>query len=285
MKIRYYSDLHIDPHWFIHFDPPKQPDEHEQVLVIAGDLAEYKHVGKYLFDMSQRFKHVVFVMGNHEYYGTSISRGIDKIRDDMVALNDGHFPTNVSILEDDWVIVEDVAFIGATLWASMDEQDPFVIWNAKTRMNDYKKIRQPTGDGQGQSAYGRRLQPTTTIKKHYDSRYYIIDAAQSLGEVPAVRKVVVVTHHGPTRQSIQPSFKGDGLNGVYVSELSSYIQLAPIDLWFHGHVHHNFDYIVTAGEDDSTPTRVLTNPRGYRMKKYPNQVENDAFDENAIVEI
>ncbi|MFY0656336.1 MAG: metallophosphoesterase [Neptunomonas phycophila] len=286
MKIRYLSDLHIDPTWFLPFDPPVHKDDHEQVLVLAGDVAEYKHVAEFVFQMSKRFKHVVYVFGNHEYYNTSISRGLDKVKGKITQLNDNKYPTNIHILEDDYVIIDDVAFIGATLWSSMDERHPFTMWTAKDRMNDFKRIRQPSGDGRGQNAYGRRLTPTTTVTKHYHSRQYIMDAAKTIGNDldQTVRKIVVVTHHGPTKQSIDPSYIGNGLNGAYVSELTEEIQLAPIDLWFHGHVHCNMDYIVTY-EDDPRPTRVLTNPRGYRMKKHPNQVENHNFVEDAVVEI
>lgn len=284
MKIRYYSDLHIDPSYFLPFDVPVQEDEHEQVLVLAGDVAEYKHVSAFVYEMSKRFKHVVYVFGNHEYWDTSISRGIDKVKGKLTQLNDNKYPTNISILENDYVIVDDVAFIGATLWTSMDDRHPFMMWNAKQRMNDYRKIRMPVGNGKGQNAYGARLTPERTVAMHYDSRKYIIDGAKTLNELGTVRKIVAISHHAPSRQSIDPNYIGDGMNGAYVSELSEEIEFAPIDIWFHGHVHQNFDYVIE-GEDDDRPTRVLTNPRGYRMKKYPNQVENKNFDEAAVLDL
>ena len=119
MKIRYYSDLHIDPQWFLPFDPPVLDDDHETTLVLAGDIAEYKHVSEFVLDMSKRFKYVVYVMGNHEFYRTSITRAIPKIKGKITQLNDNKYPDNIHILEDEYVILDGVAFIGATLWASM----------------------------------------------------------------------------------------------------------------------------------------------------------------------
>lgn len=287
MKIRYFSDLHIDPQWFLPFDPPVLDDDNETTLVLAGDIAEYKHVSQFVLDMSRRFKYVVYVMGNHEFYRTSITRAIPKIKGKITQLNDNKYPDNIHILEDEYVILDDVAFIGATLWASMGERDPFTMYNAKTRMNDYKCIRMPRPGAipTGQGAYGSKLTPEKTVDMHYNSRYFIIDAAQTLAELPTVRKIVVVTHHGVTNQSIQPSFRGDGLNGAYVSELSDFIGITKIDLMIHGHVHHTFDYNVMIGEDDPYPTRVVTNPRGYRMIKYPNQIENYDFNPIKVIEL
>lgn len=285
MNIRVYSDLHIDPTHFLPYSPPILEGESEQILVLAGDVAEYNHVAKFVLEMSYRFKHVLYVFGNHEFYGTSISRAHDKVTQQLTQLNGGEYPNNISIMENDYIIIDDVAFIGATLWSSLDERNPFTVWNVKDRMSDYKRIRMPVGDGKGKNAHGRRLTPEETIRRHYDSRHYIFDTAKILKADIGVRSVVVVTHHGPTNRSIDPGYVGDGLNGAYVSELTEELYAAPIDLWVHGHVHHKFDYIVSFGHGDDYPTRVVTNPRGYRMKKYPNEKELDDFDQEMVISI
>lgn len=285
MKIRVYSDLHIDPSYFLPYTPPVLPDEDQQVLILAGDVAEYKHVAQFVLDMSKRFRHVIYIFGNHEFYKTSISRAFEKVKGKIAQLNGNRYPTNVSILENEFVIIDDVAFIGATLWSSMDERHPFTMWNAKQRMNDYRQIRMPVGNGKGQNAYGSKLTPTKTVEMHYESRQYFMETSKKLKADLGVRKIVAISHHGPTKQSIDPGYVGDGLNGAYVSELTEELYAAPIDLWCHGHVHHKFDYTVTFGHGDEYPTRVVTNPRGYRMKKYPNQMENPDFEEEALIEL
>ena len=72
------------------------------------------------------------------------------------------------------------------------------------------------------------------------------------------RNVIVVGHHAPSSNSIHERFKSDVvMNGVYYSDLSNLILDNPkIRLWFHGHVHDSFDYMIG-------PTRVLCNPRRY----------------------
>jgi Icc-related predicted phosphoesterase len=46
------------------------------------------------------------------------------------------------------------------------------------------------------------------------------------------------------------------VNGAYASDLSELILDTQPAVWFHGHVHNSFDYLV--GD-----TIVLCNPRGY----------------------
>lgn len=69
---------------------------------------------------------------------------------------------------------------------------------------------------------------------------------------------VIVSHHGPSYQSISPKFKGSNLNCAFVTELSEQIlkMPKPPKLWIHGHVHQKQDYMIGN-------TRVISNPRGY----------------------
>jgi Icc-related predicted phosphoesterase len=76
----------------------------------------------------------------------------------------------------------------------------------------------------------------------------------------ADRKVVVITHHAPSFNSITEEYRRPSSyhgNGGYASELSEFILDHPqIKVWGHGHVHSRHDYTIGT-------TRVLANPRGY----------------------
>jgi hypothetical protein len=67
---------------------------------------------------------------------------------------------------------------------------------------------------------------------------------------------VVVTHHLPHWNSVQPQFAGNPTNRYYVHDVSDLLESRAAKLWIHGHVHSAWDYSV--GD-----TRVLCNPRGY----------------------
>ena len=73
MKIAYASDLHLE------FEPIRLDNtENADVLVLAGDICMAKHfhsrpeMSKMYLDffknVSEQFKHVIYVIGNHEHY-------------------------------------------------------------------------------------------------------------------------------------------------------------------------------------------------------------------------
>jgi hypothetical protein len=69
---------------------------------------------------------------------------------------------------------------------------------------------------------------------------------------------VVCGHHSPSKQSTKPQYENDWMvNGAYSSDLTEFILDHPqIKAWFHGHTHHQFDYMIGN-------TRIVCNPRGY----------------------
>ncbi len=71
---------------------------------------------------------------------------------------------------------------------------------------------------------------------------------------------VVITHHAPSRQGINPAFAGNGLDGAYASDLDATIAaLDNVPIWVHGHTHIRKSYSISG-------TRVLTNCRGFDGK-------------------
>jgi len=81
-NIRVYSDIHQEyqttnkePAKFFKepFHMAVYKDEKQQTLVIAGDLIYLKDLKdiryvQYLEELANRFKHVIYVFGNHEFY-------------------------------------------------------------------------------------------------------------------------------------------------------------------------------------------------------------------------
>lgn len=95
-------------------------------------------------------------------------------------------------------------------------------------------------------------------------------------------KTVVVTHHGPHRQSIHPRYDGNLANAAFISDLTPLLDW--VDLWIHGHVHDSFDYSVGR-------CRVLTPSRGYALNRRQARVpaerqwENSPFDARCVVAV
>jgi len=235
MIFRYYSDLHGYAPDFVR-DTDKQ-----EVCLLPGDVHEYGNKGTLLIEilktMCDRFKHVVFTTGNHEYYGTSILRFHDKLTKAMEDVDNFTYLQNGSYIDFD-----NTRIIGATLWSDTSS----INLLAKHLMNDYKRIR----IGPSRSPYQRTLVPCNTTGLHREHRYQINLRILS---TPEDMKIIVMTHHAPSYKSIATRFIGDKMNPAYATDIE--MDKWP-DYWIHGHIHEASNYMHNG-------CNVLCNPGGY----------------------
>jgi Icc-related predicted phosphoesterase len=253
MKINLVSDLHINVR---DIELPGG-----DVLIIAGDCMEAGHLrlaenaGKNVFmaDRYRRFaseemtkyRKVVYIMGNHEHYHNTFEttyKWISKI-----------LPDNVHFLDNDNVQIDDVYFWGGTMWTDMHRRCPITTTQVGMMMNDFHLIRYEDSK-RVNNYWTNKFTPHCAIQEN-------TFAVQQLSNFLADHrddKVVVVSHHAPTPQSVNEKYRSEYyLNGGYHNHLQDLIMDNPqIKAWVHGHMHDPVDYMV--GE-----TRVLCNPRGY----------------------
>lgn len=248
MKIQILSDLHIE------FQPFQLRETEADVIVLAGDI----HVGekgvKWAITNIPN-KPVIYVLGNHEYYGHAYPRLVQKLKD--VALG-----TNVYVLENDAVAIAGVNFFGCTLWTDFQLfGDPRIAgYEATQKMTDFRRIR---------------VNPS-------HSKFRSIDAAivhrKSISWLQAnlashqSEKLVVLTHHAPSKKSVPLEYQAELLSAAYASHLDDLITDSQVTLWIHGHTHHSWDYKIDS-------TRIICNPRGY-----PDE-PNNSFDPELVIEI
>jgi len=259
MKINVISDVHLD------FADCVLPGG--DVLILSGDICEAKSMRKDMYnpnlvlfeherkdqrpdrfyrfieeECSKKYAQVIYVMGNHEYYGSTYQRVWSHLNSQM--------PDNVHLLEKETLELDGVVFVGATLWTDMNGCDPLTLYHIKHAMSDYQYI---TMFNESKNAYHKMI-PEFTVQEHFKARDFIKSTVESDPD----KKYVVVTHHSPCKASVKPQYAGDMLmNGAYSSDLSEFIMDHPqIKLWTHGHTHDVFDYML--GE-----TRIVCNPRGY----------------------
>lgn len=109
MRLQVVSDLHYEMRY-------TRVDPIGDVLVIAGDLAHASQVTSYLTASAQLWKHVVYVPGNHEYYGLSVEAGNALLKREL--------PSNVHVLINESVTIEGQRFVGSTLWSQ-----PVKLWS------------------------------------------------------------------------------------------------------------------------------------------------------------
>lgn len=264
MKIQIVSDLHLE-----FADVNIQNQNSADVLILSGDIMVASKVNlpqseygirfrDFLKRCSFQFPHVIYVAGNHEFYDSGkFYGGLDELE----AACKVH--SNVYFLERSTKIIDDVLFIGGTLWTDMNKYDPLTMHAVRDMMNDY---RATVNDHAGY----RRLKPADTVERHRETVEYIKQVVSENAD----KKCVVVGHHSPSYASIHPMYASEHImNGAYHSDLSDIMLDNPqIKLWTHGHTHHCFDYMIGS-------TRVVCNPRGY------DGYEDTGWDPNKIVEV
>ena len=269
MKIAIASDIHLE---FGNLDISN--DNHADVLILSGDIcvaadldmrdrrqtelgfARYRSERFHDFfeRCAENFPHVIYVMGNHEYYHSDFATALGEMRRKLNHL------TNLYIMERDVKVIGDITFIGGTLWTDMNNQDSLTLYHMRTMMNDFRVIQNSTVPVHFRTSEGEfrtrvaKFSPEDSVTEHVKMKQYIQSVVQGNHDT----KYVVVGHHSPSRLSTHEMYKHDTImNGGYSSDLDEFIKDHPqIRLWTHGHTHHPFDYVI--GE-----TRIVCNPRGY----------------------
>ena len=242
MLLREMSDAHLEIAPY--FVPPMVGDE-DTVMLLSGDICTAHSLGANVhqfFQSLKRFKAVVYIPGNHEYYREHIDKGDQKIKDWLK--ENGY--DNVHYLNMDSVVIEDVAFVGATLWTDIARGNPIAKIDVENGLNDYRVIR---------AAGYRKLRGNDTICKHIVHKNYLFEKVQEYRSI-GVRRTVVMSHHAPSELSVHSKYKGSHLNPAYYSNLEDEVMDKGADYHFHGHTHDNFRYTLGA-------TEVICNPRGY----------------------
>jgi Icc-related predicted phosphoesterase len=296
MRIALASDVHLE-FGFLNI----RNTENADVLILSGDICvasalrdrdthgimegkgHSESFHKFFQQACEEFKNVVYVMGNHEHYNGDFALSGTNIRSKLAYLKNLHF------LEKELVKIDDVTFIGGTLWTDMNKEDPMTMFHVQRRMNDFRIVQNSnrmvtrtvpiyeknplyTDDGKNGSKYKlddkgfyieigskKKQEPSTFCPEDVVPEFKaMVDYIRTVIEGKFDEKFVVVGHHAPSRQSTHPRYKHDTLmNGAYSSSLDEFILDHPqIKLWTHGHTHEDFDYMIGT-------TRVFCNPRGY----------------------
>jgi len=270
MLIRPVSDLHLEFSCG-NMNLPELPEDKDTVLILAGDigLASKPHTYIDFFaDVANRFRDVIYIMGNHEHYKGSFSCSKNRVRDNLLEF------VNVHVIEKETIVIDGVAFIGATLWTNMNNLDTLCMYNSQMMMSDYTSIRHGSVD----TPWSRKLTPKDTVEDFLNARHFIFKEIEK--QKDKGNKVVVISHHLPSYLSLAEEFKGDtsggSLNGAYASELAEDIMDSKPEIWIHGHTHSSFDYKIK-------DTRVICNPRGY-FSESGNYLNTD-FNNKLTLEI
>lgn len=211
MKILPLSDLHLDHH----------ADRGENflaslsslgvdVLVLAGDITHTRGLKSVLEGLADRFPHVVWVAGNHDYYHFNSVQAFGLFH------HSTKYRSNLHWLNQSAVTIDGVRFIGATLWFPRPPRE--------AEPEDYPDFR-----------HIKNFRPWV-----YDEHL------ATLGYLRSELKPtdVLVTHFFPLRESL--AFKNNSLNCFFWSgkEADKLVRERQPRLCLHGHTHFSWRYWV-----------------------------------------
>ena len=265
MRLRIFSDVHIRDH-----GPPAlrryAADPPADAILIAGDT----HRGPAAIQwMRATFpeRPVVCVAGNHEYYDGFLDSGLHALRraaDPPSTAAHGADPNGVYFLERNAIALGDLRILGCTFWtdfALFEGRRARAMRACRANVEDYRRIHLLRAR--------RALRPRDTARVHQASARWLRERFRDVP--PGVRATVVLTHHPPSRRSVDPRYADSLTSAAFVARRGALVEASGAALWAHGHVHASFDYRLG-------PTRVLSNPQGHGE-------ENPNFQADLIVEV
>lgn len=256
MKLHLLSDLHIEfwkpspeyPSWKDKLITLVQPAD---VLVLAGDIQVGRtNVLDVLKFFSPHYRNIIYIPGNHEYYG-----GLELNGFEVYTFFEGKLPSNVHYLNARSVTLGEVEFHGATLWTDFGNDGLAELMYQKF-IQDYRRIPDAT--------------PENIKQLHAQHAGYLKLAYEWRG---AYKKQVFVTHFLPDAACISPRWRNIGqtesmLNKYFAANLGDWIATLDDATWLFGHTHDAVDVMI--GQ-----TRCLARPYGYpgeRQEPYEHLV-------------
>jgi predicted MPP superfamily phosphohydrolase len=233
MKIRYFSDLHLE---FIKDEEIKPflnniPQGLDDICICAGDIGNpyEQHYELFINAISKLFKKVFVIAGNHEYYGHTIEETNDFLTDFLKLFN------NISFLNNSYELYEGYYFIGTTLWSN--------VTNPYYAIADINKI------------------------KNFDWKKYNELNKQCIKflEDNIKDNSIIITHHLPSRKLIDKKYlhyTTIPYNQWFYCNLDNFIEKNKdnIKAWFCGHTHTSFEIKI-----NEIP--FVCNPLGYPNEK------------------
>lgn len=266
MFLRVVSDLHIEfgvPYTL----PEPTPQDEQTVFVFAGDLTSGANTEEFIRGIVARsnYRAYIFIPGNHEFYGNDFEKltsEYDHLSKQLwYDFNNVYFTSTFDSIQ-----IDDTTFLFGPMWTD-GGPSPKMRSACEGSLNDFKVIK-----------YGNRTFTVDDMEIEFSNFVYsLTDALDEL----QTNRVVLVTHHLPSFQAIDPKFVGSLINGGFAVNLDYYVNpeyLERIDVMCFGHTHSKMLDTITV-EDGTKPIQCICNPRGY-----PNEFRT-SFDPDLLFDL
>ncbi|KAF9467549.1 Ser/Thr protein phosphatase superfamily protein [Collybia nuda] len=209
VRVQFLSDLHLeierDPALLYSYDSkPSAP-----TLALLGDIGWTRNdrLFEWLKSQLTRFQRVLYVLGNHEPYGSTLAQSCTKIE----------------------------AFALHNPGSSVGE---FIFLKRK------RYDLTPTVTVLGCMPVLITSQHTTYMSLHQEDVDWLAASIRDIRVNEAERRVVVLSHHALTIKGIgDPKYIGGPTNSAFATELTGQLWWGPpMIVWAFGHTHWNCDF-------------------------------------------
>lgn len=211
IRIQYVSDIHLEE------NEKPSIQKSGDYLVLAGDIGspfDDSYI-EFLDDMSQKYKRVFIIPGNHEYFFQTMNATNLHLTYVTSEFENVHLLNNTL-----YDIEDDLRIIGTPLWTNMNHLTSLYISdfsNIKTQNETYITIKQHR-------------------KLHEQSKQFIRDQIDIARKEK--RQLIVVTHHAPHYDMLGEVHKTSYNKDGYATNLED-LFVEPIVAWISGHTHQS----------------------------------------------
>ena len=221
------------------------------ILIMAGDIVplhdEFLNHTFFRY-ISDNFRQIFWVPGNHEYYYSDIS--------DFDFTSALRLFGNISIINNSMIDYEDIRFVFTTLWSGISTENK-------------KYIEQSVSDFECITYNKKKFNVTEFNNLHNQSLDFLKGALSDKSG-----KIVIITHHLPSPLCNKEIHQKSNINEAFCTDLTDIIEESNAAFWIYGHSHHNQKPIYIGN------TIMLTNQLGYIQLN-----EKDGFRRNAYFSI
>jgi predicted MPP superfamily phosphohydrolase len=285
LNIRECSDLHLEFYYDLYDSSnakvqdhalkllPHLPTDKDTVLIVAGDLATAKQpqrIATFFELVVPRFKHVIYVIGNHEHYGMHMTETLPKIESTLQAASLDYSKMTVAGNDPKKVKIDGVTFLCGTMWTDYAKGNEEVHAIVARCIADHRHIYKTNSNDTISKMPPADMAAifNTTIAK-FEKWMNGKDNSRT----------VIVTHHMPSMDAVDPQYMKDHttrlLNHAFGTHLNEFILKHKPAMLFFGHTH-------TAYHGKVGDSELHCNPLGY-----PNEptVYNNSYDTKTVYQV
>ena len=248
MNVQYISDIHLELLNNEQINKVKiNLKIKADICILTGDIGNpfLPHYYYFLLFLSNKFKKIFIIAGNHEYYNNYIMKTQVKINEIVNKFS------NITFLNNTFEDYENIRWIGTTLWTQID--------NLQYRINDTVLIKDMTVEKYNELHNESIIFLTNTLQECFDN----------------LINCIVITHHLPSDKLTHSKYKSyfyKNYNQWFTCNLDDLILKYNliITAWFYGHTH-------TPSVQTINNVLFLCNPVGYQEENNISEITKNEY--------